>query len=453
MENISVVMPLFNAEKYLPEALQSVLNQTYKDFELICINDCSTDDTVKILTHFQQKDRRIKILGNKKRLGAGFSRNIGLVAAKGKYVIFLDGDDIFEESLLEKAYITMESSLADIVIFEFSPHTPSELLYIKKEVQRSKIFVEKYCKKTFSVKDFEPWEFLGLSDAPWNKMFRKKFIEENELYFQDLPSSNDVYFSKMALCCADKIIWMDDRRVMVYEREHSEPSRISNDRNPMCAYYAMEKWAKELCKRNMFAALADLYFYALISIVRYLLRQEKDEKRRESFFAFLKREGIFRCVEYGKDYYGQVDAYVKYWLDNFQNNSYESEWFEQADTYFQFYLKRNGDRVCEFITNQTLKDKKIVLWGIGVNGNILLDYLREHSTGIYGIVDCDKEKQGTITCGYEILDPAAVVQKADYVIVTSRQLSCELCDTDIIKNTGTVVVNLLELMKEERVSR
>ena len=137
MGNISVIMPLYNAAKYLPEALQSVLNQTYKDFELICINDCSTDDTGKILVDFQRRDKRIRILGNTKRLGAGPSRNRGLEAANGEYVIFLDGDDIFEEELLEKAHITMEKYHTDIVMFEYALHIPSELLYVRRTASRA----------------------------------------------------------------------------------------------------------------------------------------------------------------------------------------------------------------------------------------------------------------------------------------------------------------------------
>ena len=84
MEKVSVIMPLFNAAKYLPEALKGILEQTYTDFELICINDCSTDDTAAILMDFQREDNRIKIMVNKERIGAGPSRNKGLKIAKGK---------------------------------------------------------------------------------------------------------------------------------------------------------------------------------------------------------------------------------------------------------------------------------------------------------------------------------------------------------------------------------
>lgn len=79
MTKISIIMPLYNAEKYLPEALDSVLKQTYRDFELICIDDCSTDQTGEILSDFQGQDKRVKILLNERRLGAGRSRNLSLI--------------------------------------------------------------------------------------------------------------------------------------------------------------------------------------------------------------------------------------------------------------------------------------------------------------------------------------------------------------------------------------
>ena len=83
MEKISIIMPLYNAEKYLPEALESVLDQTYKNFELICVDDASTDGTGSIVEAFQRKDARIRILQNEERSGAAQSRNKGLKAAQG----------------------------------------------------------------------------------------------------------------------------------------------------------------------------------------------------------------------------------------------------------------------------------------------------------------------------------------------------------------------------------
>lgn len=443
MANISVIMPLFNAEKYLPEALQSVLKQTYKNFELICIDDCSADRTRIIVEEFRKKDDRIRILVNEEHLGAGPSRNKGLKAAEGKFILFLDGDDIFEEELLEKVGGAMEKYRADLVLFEYL-HVPSETIYTKKVRERPEGFAEKYCKRPFSMNDFEPREFLWWTASSCNRMFRRTFLEENKLEFQNLPSGNDVYFSRMSLFCAKRILCLDDRRVMVYARDHSEPFRISNNRDPMCTYYAMEKLAIELNKRNMFGRFAEFYFYVLAVVILNLVTKEKDEERKKKLYNFLHEEGIARCVEYQKEYYERADEYDRYLLESFQDNVYESRWFDNTDTYFQLHLKKKGDIICEFIKKKILEKKKIILWGVGVNGKILLGYLAIHSIKLSGIVDCDEAKQGEIINEYEISDPAAFAQKVDYIIVTSYQHCQEV--SKVVENTNTVVVDLLSML-------
>ena len=116
---ISVIMPLYNAERYLEESLKSVLSQSLSDFELICINDGSTDNTLNILRTFQKEDNRIVVLENAQRQGAAYSRNKGIEAAKGKYLSFLDGDDIFEEEMLEAGYQAAFENAVDVVIYEY----------------------------------------------------------------------------------------------------------------------------------------------------------------------------------------------------------------------------------------------------------------------------------------------------------------------------------------------
>lgn len=437
-------MPLFNAEKYLPEALQSVLHQTYRDFELICINDCSTDDTANILRDFQRKDTRIKIEVNEKRLGAGASRNKGLKKAKGRYVLFLDGDDVFEEELLEKAGAAMNRHRTDIVLFE-AMHVPSETIYTKRVTERSGSFLRKYCKTVFSAVDFQARDFPDRSNSPWDKMFRRSFLEENKLEFQDLPSSNDVYFVNMALFCAKRIIWLEDRRVMVYARDHFEPSRISNNRDPMCAYYAMERLAKELSDRKMFGRFAGFYYYILASSVLHLLEKEKDMERKKSFYNFLRNEGISKCIQYGKENYNEVDDYYRSVLQNILDNTYETGWFDSQQTYFQFYLRKNGKEILKYINARLKEGRKIVLWGIGINGRSLLDYLEEHTVRIFAVVDTDREKQGRMINGYRILNPGDICQSADLIITTSKKILWEIKDrADYSETEQTDILMLLK---------
>ncbi len=444
----SVIMPLFNAEKYLPEALESVLRQTCGDFEIICINDCSTDNTGKILEEFRDRDNRVKILTNESRLGAGLSRNKGIKEAQGKYFLFLDGDDLFDEQLLEKASVAMEKHGADIVLFEALYHVPSETIYVKRHIEHSEEFRKNYCGVPFSYSDFKPEEFPNWSDVPWDKMFSRDLIIDNRLEFQDLPSCNDVFFSKMAMFCAQRIIWLDDSRILVYAREHTEPSRISSDRNPKYAYLALEKLVLELRDRNMLDRMADFVYYTVESKLFYLFSVEKNEERKKNFYRFLHDEGIGKLIAYGGEYYANADRYVRYLLEGFRDYPYERGWFQFPDSYFQCCLNHKGDIVCKFVKEKLLQNKRIILWGAGVNGKILLDFLEKHSIKITGVADCDENKQGTFVCGYEIVKPENYYRGADYILFTSERIYQEAAE--VMDNMSVVLVNVLDLLEESR---
>ena len=100
---ISVIIPVYNVEKYLPECLESILNQNFQDFEIICVDDGSTDRSLDILQEYKRKDDRFVIL-QQRHAGAGAARNHGIKLAEGKYIQFLDSDDYFEPTLLETIF-------------------------------------------------------------------------------------------------------------------------------------------------------------------------------------------------------------------------------------------------------------------------------------------------------------------------------------------------------------
>ena len=447
---VSVIMPLFNAEKYLPEALDGLLKQTCRDFEIICINDDSTDATGRILERFRENDARIRIVTNEKRLGAGPSRNRGIEAAKGKYVIFLDGDDVFDEQLLEKASAAMEEHRAELVLFEAMYHVPSEEMHRKRHIQRSQEFKHKYCETPFSFYDFTPEEFPNWSDVPWDKMYSRDLIADNKLEFQDLPSANDIYFAKMAMFCARRIIWLNDSSVLVYAREHAEASRISLNRNPVCAYLALKKLVLELQKRNMPEEMSDYIYYTVQSRLFYLFSVEQAEERKKGFYQFLHDEGIGELIACGGEYYVKVDRYVRCLIEGFRDYPYERGWFQRPDSYFQYCLNCSGGAVCSFIKEEILNNKRIVLWGAGVNGKTLLCFLEQYSIRITGVVDCDESKQGTLLYEYEIAKPECFYQKADDMLFTSEQIYQEAART--IEDKSIALVNIWDLLGEGSVN-
>ena len=114
MAFISVIMPVYNVEKYLKNSLNSILTQSFTDIEVICVNDESTDGSLEILKEFEQKDRRVKVINQKNR-GNGGARNTGLKHAKGEYVYFFDSDDALFPEALEKMYENITSNESDLV--------------------------------------------------------------------------------------------------------------------------------------------------------------------------------------------------------------------------------------------------------------------------------------------------------------------------------------------------
>ena len=129
---ISVIVPVYNVEKYLLECLDSIINQTLKEIEIICVNDGSTDNSLSILKEYASKDNRI-ILIDKENEGLGYTRKVGLDNATGKYILFCDSDDFYSElTAFEELYNYIEKVKVDVVIFECIRFDKNKGFYIIK---------------------------------------------------------------------------------------------------------------------------------------------------------------------------------------------------------------------------------------------------------------------------------------------------------------------------------
>lgn len=421
---ISIIMPLYNAEKYLAESLHSILEQTFTEFELICVNDASTDATMEILRRFQCADNRIKIIENKERSGAAASRNRGICEALGQYITFLDGDDIFEQEMLEAAYKTIDECDADIAIYEYTV-VSSEHIYEKKKIERTQKFKKKFCEKPFSATDCEPIEFAQWSFSPCNKLYRRDFISSNHLEFQSLASCNDVYFVGMALLLSKKTIVLADRRVMVYARNHNTVTRISYDRDPMCCYLAMQKIGEELVARERFPETFQHYYCTLFYRMRGALLSAKRSDTAESFYSFLREEGLKCLQDLGSCYYKRIDSYVLNLLENYKRQDFSSEWYRYEST-FAYYLDKNTEKVEALFQTYQNKNMRIALWGAGANARVLLNFLAKHSLEVAEIVDRDDRKQGTMLGEYRIKRPEDILGKVQVVIVYTSSIYHEI---------------------------
>lgn len=186
---ISVIIPVYNVEDYLHVCINSVLKQSYNDFEIICVDDASTDLSLKILEYFSKKDSRVKILKNDSNHGPGYSRNRGLEVAQGKYVSFLDGDDWFSPNTFEILIEKAEKDNLDLLMFK-------NIVYYEKlhkfgmEEYYDMEFMNKFENQVFNHWDLDKTKLFEMSNAPWNKFYLKSFLDDNNIRF---PNENLIH--------------------------------------------------------------------------------------------------------------------------------------------------------------------------------------------------------------------------------------------------------------------
>ena len=183
---ISIIIPVYNVEKFLKECLDSILHQTFQDYEIICIDDGSSDRSLDILQEYKRKDNRFVII-RQKHFGAGAARNLGIKYAKSKYLQFLDADDCFEPTFLEEMYRHAEKFNADITVCS-ARKINSDGITIETNNPLWPLNLDKVpLERVFNRKNY-PEDIFGLfCVVPWNKLYRKNLIVDNAHSFYSKP--------------------------------------------------------------------------------------------------------------------------------------------------------------------------------------------------------------------------------------------------------------------------
>ena len=145
MSKISVIVPAYNSGEKIRECLDSIINQTHRDLEIILVDDCSSDDTFQIMQEYADRDSRIHIMRNKINCGAGFSRNRGLDIATGEYVTFVDSDDFLDLDTYEKANAAIEKENPDIVRFKQNSFLDMGRLRVSLDFFTNNVFNDQVC--------------------------------------------------------------------------------------------------------------------------------------------------------------------------------------------------------------------------------------------------------------------------------------------------------------------
>lgn len=209
MIKVSVIIPVYNAEKYLRQCLDSVLSQSLKEIEIICVDDGSADKSRDILREYATADERLKIMTQENR-GPGAARNSGMEAAAGRYIMFLDADDWFEPDMLSDLYETAERNSADITVCKaerFDNRTG-------KTLDSAWMLKEEYLPgEAFSPEEIAEHLFQFTYGQVWDKLFYRKFLVEKELRFPEMWAAEDTAFAYKGLLQAERICVLPEVKV------------------------------------------------------------------------------------------------------------------------------------------------------------------------------------------------------------------------------------------------
>lgn len=286
MVKISVIIPVYNVEKYLSRCLDSIVNQTLRNIEIICVDDGSTDNSLEILKLYAIKDNRIKII-TQENAGAGAARNKGLEIACGEYLYFMDSDDYANTDLLEKLYSKIIKTNSDICIcktrycsnISISGDQSNKNSYSFSPVNLLKKIY--YDKKIFN-RHNSPKNLFQICNVPvYTKLYRHEFIKRNGIKFQEIKSCNDVFFNFYSLACAESIALVDEKLINHVEREDSITS--SRDKTIECVLIAYTALEKELNKHNMLEELRGTLYKRERASFKYELKQIRDVSLRKSW--------------------------------------------------------------------------------------------------------------------------------------------------------------------------
>lgn len=225
---ISVIMPAYNAEAYIEEALSSILAQDFNDFEVVVVDDGSTDTTFEVVTRFAENDSRIQAI-TQPHANAGAARNAGMNYACGHYLLFLDADDVFEPNMLSCLYNAAQNSHAQITMCAADCFTEDAAHPVRPwDMGAHELSAGTYAGEKLAARLYQ-----CITVVVWNKLFEADFIRTNGIAFQEQPRFNDAFFAIMALAHAQTITKIDD--VLVHYRVGVGTSLVDKETSePYC---------------------------------------------------------------------------------------------------------------------------------------------------------------------------------------------------------------------------
>jgi glycosyltransferase involved in cell wall biosynthesis len=375
MPSVSLIVPVYNVYEYVDKCIESLINQTMKDIEIIIINDGSIDNVEEKLEKWQRQDDRIKLINNTNH-GVSYSRNLGIRLSRGEYISFIDSDDWCDIEMIEKLYSALIYNNADYAFCNrYSVYPDGKIVENVMQINLSKDTNLSKCKELL----------YKLFITSCDKMYKRNMLVDNNIFYpEDIRSGEDLILTTKVLTTAKKIVQVKD-----------------------CLYYY---------RRNRPFSASDLTHnsvleqkYAYIATIKYF----KDNNIFEEYYYELEKymiDSILWRIETAIDLYEKtltiqiVDYYLKFLNTNFP------KW--RVNMYWNY----SNEKICrkigffELIKTGRINNKPLVIFSASSGGKKMIEFLEKFSIKPSIICDNSKEMQNTYLNGVKIVSPEEMLQ-------------------------------------------
>lgn len=398
---ISIIIPVYNVEQYIEECLNSILNQSFENYEIICIDDASTDTSCEIIQKYAQKNAHIRLLKNIKNKGQSHARNRGIKEAVGEYIMFVDSDDILQKDSMEKINELLHK-YAEIEILYYDAEVRDEGKWAKEQ---PKMRLEQNLKETGNVCTGQEL-FVQLQresfliDQVWRQIIKRDFLEEKKITFYEGIYHEDGIFSLYCALDANKVVYVAEPFYIYRRRDNSTMSTMNIKRVQSYFIFFIELWNR--WKNGIWSEDIDKLFEEyLYNIYKMYISKLNYYPNREL-----------------RDLGNQADKFLYKLIADTQMKTYEYVRFSEAQI------------------REIEKNSNIIIYGAGNVGIEVVQLLKSRKIEIKGILVSDKRSNPEGILGIPIYEYGEyIIGEKDLIIIA------------ISKDNKKAVVDVIEKTK------
>jgi glycosyltransferase involved in cell wall biosynthesis len=365
---VSVIIPVHNVAEYLQECLDSVIAQTIKNIEILCVDDASTDNSASILSYNAAIDNRIKVITHKKNMGSACSRNTGILHAKGEYIYYLDADDMIKPEMLEKTTFFADKNHLDVTFFYSKAIEDGRLTNKLDHLLRLKHHYPDIMTGQELYLELIKHESVG--PAVWKQIYRTEFIMKNNLYFYNIRIAEDVPYHFLTYMLAERVKYIPE----VYH------------------YYRLNDngLTKEYTERKMKERFS-CFFSAESLIYRYVTKNVLPDNIESALIEYIRKRYDTLSVIY-------LEVKEDFtWTDS----RFRREWrlFQISKTQL-FYFIHPTDKLSTSIAEVN----NIIIYGAKRKAQETLSYLIQQNKYILGFAVTDRENNSNQIMGHKVCE-------------------------------------------------